>query len=120
MHCCACPTFRPTEFWAAYIDPNTGWGLGVYNPMAWMGITAYRIGPDGADSRPWDCSYFAHTIRMQLHPGMKAYPYTVYITGVCVGRPSVPLLVVPVGWLSFGIPMGSYMWHPISQSALQG
>lgn len=78
----ACSLCRPTEFWAAYIDPNTGWGLGVYNPMAWMGITAYRIGPDGADSRPWDCSYFAHTIRMQLHPGMKAYPYTVYITGV--------------------------------------
>jgi len=59
----------------------TGWGLGVYNPMAWMGITAYRIGPDGAESRPWDCSYFAHTIRMQLHPGMKPYPYTIYVTG---------------------------------------
>lgn len=63
------------------MDPVTGWGLGVYNPMAWMGITAYRIGPDGSNSRPWDCSYFAHTIRMQLHPGMKPYPYTVYVTG---------------------------------------
>lgn len=55
--------------------------MGVYNPMAWMGITAYRIGLDGSKSRPWDCSYFAHTIRMQLHPGMKPYPYTVYVTG---------------------------------------
>jgi hypothetical protein len=29
------------------------------------------------------CSYFAHTIRMQLHPSMKPYTYKVYIT---VGR----------------------------------
>lgn len=27
---------RPTEFWAAYIDPDTGYGLGAFNPMAWM------------------------------------------------------------------------------------
>jgi hypothetical protein len=29
------------------------------------------------------CSYFAHTIRMQLHPNMKPYTYKVYVT---VGR----------------------------------
>lgn len=33
---------RPTEHWAAFVDPVSGWGVGVYNPLAWMGITAYR------------------------------------------------------------------------------
>eukprot|EP00882_Tetradesmus_deserticola_P026108 GHRQ01028741.1.p1 GENE.GHRQ01028741.1~~GHRQ01028741.1.p1 ORF type:complete len:155 (-),score=16.92 GHRQ01028741.1:164-628(-) len=35
-----------TEGWAAYIDPVTGWGVGVLAPHAWAGLTAYRIGTD--------------------------------------------------------------------------
>ncbi|WIA32510.1 hypothetical protein OEZ86_003326 [Tetradesmus obliquus] len=70
---------RPTEHWAAFVDPATGFGVGLFNPLAWHGITAYRIGEDGSDL-PWDCSYFAHTIRMQLHVNMRQYNYTVYVT----------------------------------------
>ena len=73
---------KPTERWAAYIDPSTGYGLGVFVPTAWTGITAYRTGYDGSD-RPYDCTYFAHTIRMALTPGIRPYRYQVFIT---VGR----------------------------------
>jgi hypothetical protein len=45
---------RPTEHWAAFVDPVTGFGVGLFNPLAWHGITAYRIGEDGSDL-PWDC-----------------------------------------------------------------
>uniref|UniRef100_A0A383VGH5 Uncharacterized protein n=1 Tax=Tetradesmus obliquus TaxID=3088 RepID=A0A383VGH5_TETOB len=71
-----------TEGWAAYLNPVTGWGVGVMAPHAWAGLTAYRVGPDWSTA-PSDCSYFAHTIRMQLHPAMRRYSYKVYVT---VGR----------------------------------
>lgn len=47
-----------------------------------QGITAYRIGDqvDDISMRPWFCSYFAHTIRMQLHPAMAKYEYKAFIT----------------------------------------
>lgn len=72
----------PTERWAAYLLPDSGWGVGVFVPKAWLGVTAYRVGPDGSTA-PSDCSYFAHTVRMQLHPGMQPFEYRVYVT---VGR----------------------------------
>jgi hypothetical protein len=58
---------RPTEHWAAYIDPDTGYGVGLFNPLAWHGITAYRIGEDGSDL-PWDCRWVRHVQRVLAGP----------------------------------------------------
>jgi hypothetical protein len=35
--------YRITENWAAYIDPTTGEGVGIYTPVA-QTITCYRVG----------------------------------------------------------------------------
>jgi hypothetical protein len=43
---CACrpaENYRITENWAAYIDPTTGEGVGIYTPVA-QTITCYRVG----------------------------------------------------------------------------
>lgn len=69
--------YRITENWAAYIDPATGNGVGVYTPMAGS-MTAYRVGPDGSTA-PSDCSYFAPTMRFAITPGM-SLTYHVFIT----------------------------------------
>jgi hypothetical protein len=73
---------KTTERWAAYVDNSTGYGLGVFVPAAWTGITGYRTGPDNSD-RPYDCSYFAHTFKMALTPRLPPYRYQAFIT---VGR----------------------------------
>ena len=69
----------PSERWAAYVDPDTGYGLGVFVPTARGGITAYRFG-DRNVGFPWYTSYFAHIVRLALKPGMKPYRYQVFIT----------------------------------------
>lgn len=44
MHaCCTAENYRITENWAAYIDPTTGEGVGIYTPVA-QTITCYRVG----------------------------------------------------------------------------
>ena len=38
--------FLPTERWAAYVFPGTGWGVGVYSPNSDV-VTAYRLDVNG-------------------------------------------------------------------------
>lgn len=66
-----------TEHWAAWVDPDTGYGLGVFVPRA-RGLVAYRVGSDGSSQKS-DCSYFAATRQMTVEPGM-SWTYTVYIS----------------------------------------
>eukprot|EP00879_Flechtneria_rotunda_P030094 GHRR01032647.1.p1 GENE.GHRR01032647.1~~GHRR01032647.1.p1 ORF type:complete len:106 (+),score=23.15 GHRR01032647.1:290-607(+) len=66
-----------TENWAAYIDPATGEGVGVYSPVA-QTLTCYRVGDDGSRACS-DCSYFAPTMRFAIKPGMQL-SYHVFIT----------------------------------------
>jgi len=69
--------FKITENWAAYIDPTTKQGVGVYTPMAGT-MTAYRVGKDGSTASS-DCSYFAPTMRFAINPGME-FSYHAFIT----------------------------------------
>jgi len=41
--------FTPTEHWAAYIEPTTGYGIGVFTPIC-DGMTSYRVGEWAAAS----------------------------------------------------------------------
>ncbi len=79
LMCCAPGSknvyFNITEGWAAYINPQTGVGLGVYSPRSYM-LTGYRVGPDGSTARS-DCSYLAPLVRLALTPG-KTYTYDCY------------------------------------------
>lgn len=58
-HPADCQDFTPTERWAAYIEPATGYGIGVFTPVA-TGLTSYRVGRD-TSTRASDTSYFALT-----------------------------------------------------------
>ncbi len=69
-----------TENWAAYVDAKTGYGLGVYVPVA-SSLTSYRIGPDSNPTQS-DCSYFAMTTRFALVPDM-TYEYEAWLA---IGR----------------------------------
>jgi hypothetical protein len=79
--------FLPTERWAAYVFPGTGWGVGVYSPNSDV-VTAYRVGPDppagGKPPPTSDVSYFAPTVKFPLTPG-RAYTYDVYVAVGAVG-----------------------------------
>jgi hypothetical protein len=72
--------YAPTERWAAYVDPETGYGLGVYVPVSKQ-ITAYRVGPDDSSSAA-DCSYMAPLVMLAIKPGT-VFSYDVYLA---VGR----------------------------------
>jgi hypothetical protein len=69
--------YTPTEKWAAYVDPASGFGVGIFVPVA-SGLTAYRVGPDGSNATS-DCSYFAMTTRFAIQPGA-VFSYTAYLT----------------------------------------
>lgn len=56
--------YRITESWAAWIDPSTGEGVGVYTPVA-QSMTCYRVGPDGSTACS-DCCYCAPTMRFSI------------------------------------------------------
>lgn len=101
---------KPTERWAALIDPDTGAGLGAFAPHAWMGITAYRTGRDRSD-RPYDTSYFAHTIRMALTPGQRPYNFTVRGGTGCCGLGQVNWVASPPGSMPSGRSTGSSDGH---------
>ncbi|KAI8470992.1 MAG: hypothetical protein J3K34DRAFT_458571 [Monoraphidium minutum] len=68
--------YTPTEPWAAYVDADTGYGIGVFVPIA-TGLTAYRVGPDGS-TRVSDTSYLALTSRFPIEPG-STFNYTAYV-----------------------------------------
>lgn len=65
-----------TEPWAAYIDPNTGKGVGIFSPKATL-ITSYRVGPD-ENPAPSDCSYVAPLMNFALKNG-ESYDFEYYI-----------------------------------------
>eukprot|EP00882_Tetradesmus_deserticola_P007056 GHRQ01007428.1.p1 GENE.GHRQ01007428.1~~GHRQ01007428.1.p1 ORF type:complete len:291 (+),score=78.98 GHRQ01007428.1:821-1693(+) len=69
--------YRITENWAAYIDPTTGEGVGIYTPVA-QTMTCYRVGKDGSTACS-DCSYLAPTMRFALKPGFEM-TYHAFIT----------------------------------------
>ena len=67
----------PTEKWAAYFNPTTGMGLGVFTPKATL-LTAYRVGLNDVNPTTLDTSYFAPLIEDKLMSG-RHYEYTTYI-----------------------------------------
>jgi hypothetical protein len=69
-----------SESWAAYIDPDTNWGIGVFFPHTTK-IVYYTFegGGDHVDPKGFSCSYFAPVIVDAITPN-KTYDYTVYIT----------------------------------------
>eukprot|EP00877_Chromochloris_zofingiensis_P012272 jgi/Chrzof1/7299/Cz02g18100.t1 len=69
--------YWPSEPWAAYVDQESGFGIGLFVPIC-QGVTAYRIGPDNSNFIG-DCSYFAPTYRMAIKPGTN-FTYDAYIT----------------------------------------
>jgi hypothetical protein len=72
--------YWPSERWAAYIDPESGAGIGVFVPLAER-LTAYRVGPDNS-SRVSDTSYLAPLARFPIRPNST----TAYRAYVSVGR----------------------------------
>lgn len=72
--------YKPTERWAAYVDAKSGFGLGLYTPIADQ-LVAYRIGPEGSTA-PHDCSYFAPLVTDAIKPDSE-FSYDSYIA---VGR----------------------------------
>jgi hypothetical protein len=72
--------YRPTERWAAYVDQESGFGLGVYTPVASQ-LVAYRIGPEKSNARN-DVSYMAPLVTANIQPNTE-FSYDAYIA---VGR----------------------------------
>lgn len=72
--------YRPTERWAAYVDQESGFGLGVYTPVASQ-LVAYRIGPEKS-AAPNDVSYMAPLVTANIQPNTEI-AYDAYIA---VGR----------------------------------
>jgi hypothetical protein len=68
--------FKPTEHWAAYIDQGTGFGVGVYTPVATQ-LVAYRVGPEGSTKRN-DVSYMAPLVTANIQPNTEIL-YEAYI-----------------------------------------
>jgi hypothetical protein len=72
-----------SENWIAWLDPETGTGIGVYQPQA-ASFTAYRVPATiEASDMPWHTSYSALLVRAQFYPGMPDFQFTAYIA---VGR----------------------------------
>lgn len=72
--------YRPTERWAAYVDMASGFGVGVYTPVADQ-LVAYRIGPENSAARS-DVSYMAPLVTSKIQPNTE-FSYDAYIA---VGR----------------------------------
>lgn len=64
-----------SENWAAYVDPETGYGVGVYVPIADT-ITSYRFGKAGEKGA---CSYLAPVKTIAVTPGFE-FEYRVWLT----------------------------------------
>lgn len=70
-----------TENWAAFVDPATERGVGVFVPVA-NEITCYRFGqPGGKD----ECSYFAPVKTLAVTAGM-TFEYEVFLTAGTVAE----------------------------------
>ncbi len=69
-----------SESWAAYIDPDTNWGIGMYFPHTTK-IVYYTFegGGDFSDPKGLSCSYFAPVVVDAITPN-KTFDYNVYIT----------------------------------------
>jgi hypothetical protein len=72
--------FKIPEKWAAYVDTKSGFGVGVYTPIAEQ-LVAYRVGSENSTARS-DCSYFAPLITSAIQP-QSEFSYDTYIA---VGR----------------------------------
>jgi hypothetical protein len=70
-----------TENWAAYIDPETDRGIGVYVPVA-DEITCYRFGQKGGRD---ECSYFAPVKTLAVTRGF-TFEYEVFMTAGTVAE----------------------------------
>ena len=68
---------RPSEKWAAYINPCTGIGLGVFSPNSEL-MTSYRVGRNDVNPAKSDTSYLAPLITRFLIPNT-LYTYDVYL-----------------------------------------
>ncbi len=64
-----------TESWAAYVDPESGAGIGVFVPVADT-ITCYRFGEPGAKGA---CSYLAPVKTMAITADFQ-FEYRVWLT----------------------------------------
>ncbi|KAI8473268.1 MAG: hypothetical protein J3K34DRAFT_411475 [Monoraphidium minutum] len=72
--------YKMDENWAAWVDPATQEGVGVWVPWC-STMTSYRVGDNDNSCQSCDCSYFAPTIRFAVTPGMK-FTYHAFI---CIG-----------------------------------
>lgn len=72
--------YKPTERWAAYVDTKSGFGVGIYTPIAEQ-LVAYRVGPENSTARS-DCSYMAPLVTSAIEPNSE-FSYDTYIA---VGR----------------------------------
>ncbi len=63
------------EHWAAWVDPKTGKGIGVFVPIADT-VTCYRFGKPGGKGA---CSYLAPVKTMAITPGFQ-FEYRVWLT----------------------------------------
>lgn len=69
-----------SESWAAYIDPNTNWGIGMYFPHTTRIVYyVFEGGGDHMDPKASACSYFSPIVTDTITPN-KTYSYNVYIT----------------------------------------
>lgn len=64
-----------SENWAAYVDPESEEGIGIYVPMADT-VTCYRFGKPGAKGA---CSYVAPVKTIAIKPGFE-FDYRVWLT----------------------------------------
>lgn len=72
--------YKPTEKWAAYVDSKSGFGVGIYTPIADQ-LVAYRVGPENSRA-PHDCSYLSPLVTKAITPNSE-FSYDSYIA---VGR----------------------------------
>lgn len=72
--------FKIPEKWAAYVDTKSGFGVGVYTPVAEQ-LVAYRVGGENSSARS-DCSYFAPLVTAAIQP-QSEFSYDTYIA---IGR----------------------------------
>jgi hypothetical protein len=72
--------YKIPEKWAAYVDTKSGFGVGVYTPIAEQ-LVAYRVGGENSTARS-DCSYLAPLVTSAIQP-QSEFSYDTYIA---VGR----------------------------------
>ncbi|KAF6259300.1 hypothetical protein COO60DRAFT_1024205 [Scenedesmus sp. NREL 46B-D3] len=72
--------YKMPEKWAAYVDTKSGYGVGIYTPIAEQ-VVAYRVGGENSTAHS-DCSYLAPLITSAIQPHSE-FSYDTYIA---VGR----------------------------------